>query len=245
MYDFYHRHMKYGCIKALWHVYLNHCKFGEIIVDRFAMYAGKKFKITIEGYEHFDKLAKSESGFIQLSSHIGNYELAGYSLQAKEKRFNALVYSGEKASVMENRAKLFGHNNIRMIPINGKDLTHLFTLDQALSDGEILSMPADRTFGSPKTLTGEFFGEAAKFPQGPFIMAALREVPLLFVAVMKSGWNSYQIFVKELTLTVEESTGLTSRKRSEKLLARYCREMEQVISRYPTQWFNYFKFWTK
>ena len=62
------------------------------------MYAGKKFEIVIEGSEYFKELEEKDEGFIQLSSHIGNYEIAGYSLKSNRKTIRPIVYSFEKES---------------------------------------------------------------------------------------------------------------------------------------------------
>lgn len=240
IYEFFRTKMKYGVLKSAWMTYRNHCAFSEVVIDKFAMYAGKKFKITMDGYDQFEELSKSPEGFVQLSSHIGNYEIAGYSLVAKDKRFNALVFGGEKESVMANRSKLFDENNIRMIPMKA-DMSHLFVIDSAISDGEILSMPADRIFGSPKGYMITFLGEDAKFPQGPFIMASVRNVPLLFVAVMKVGTKHYHITIRKI-----ESIEIgNSRIRAKHLASEYVKQLEAIVREYPTQWYNYFDFWAK
>lgn len=160
-------------LRAFWHTYQNHCLFAQVVIDKFAMYAGKSFDIRIEGHEHWLRLAGQEAGFVQLSSHMGNYEIAGYSLKAETKPFNAIVFFGEKASVMENRNRLFAHTNIRMIPIR-EDMSHMFEIDRALCDGEIVSIPGDRIWGSKKVLTRTFLGREAQFPMGPFTVAAMR-----------------------------------------------------------------------
>lgn len=238
IYRFYRKGFGYGRFRSLWMTYKNHCAFSQVVIDKFAMYAGKKFDITIDGYDKFLKLEGGESGFVQLSSHIGNYEIAGYSLEVKRKRFNALVFGGEKASVMVNRGKLFEKNNISMIPMSG-DMSHLFVIDQALTAGEILSMPADRVFGSQKTFSIDFLGKEARFPQGPFIIASLRNVPILFVAVMKNGAKKYHITVRELN---EPETG-NSRSKAMDLARQYVALLSETVKKYPAQWYNYFDFW--
>lgn len=62
------------------------------------MYAGKKFEVEIDGYDNYLRLVDNPDGFIQLSAHIGNYEIAGYTLKAEKKKFNALVFFGEGIS---------------------------------------------------------------------------------------------------------------------------------------------------
>lgn len=218
--------------------YKNHCAFSQVVIDKFAMYAGKKFQITIDGYGQFQSLSEQPSGFVQLSSHIGNYEIAGYSLMAKDKRFNALVFGGEKASVMTNRSRLFDENNIRMIPMMS-DMSHLFVIDQALSDGEILSMPADRVFGSQKAFSIDFLGDKAKFPQGPFLIAAMRNVPMLFVSVMKTAAKKYHISVRRIDSNTEGNT----RSKATALAVKYVTLLEGTVRKHPAQWYNYFDFW--
>lgn len=238
MYEFYRKAFGYGRIKSLWMTYKNHCEFAQVVIDRFAMYAGKKFSFDIDGYDIFDTLSKQSSGFIQLSSHIGNYEIAGYSLIAKDKRFNAMVFGGEKESVMKNRSKMFDSNNIRMIAMQ-PDMSHLFVVDEALTNGEIISMPADRVFGSQKAFELSFFDRIAKFPQGPFILATLRNVPMLFVFVMKTGLKRYSITVRKIEPDLEGN----SRIRAKNYASRYVSYLEETVKKYPTQWYNYFDFW--
>lgn len=223
---------------AFWHTYVNHCYFAEVVIDKFAMYAGKKFEVEIEGYDNFLHLANQEAGFIQLSSHMGNYEIAGYTLVAETKRLNAIVYLGEKSTVMENRIRMFTHTNIRMIPIC-EDMSHLFEIDRSLSDGEIMSIPGDRIWGSQKVLRAEFLGKETSFPMGPYTVAAMRGADVLAVNVMKVSWTRYKIYVTPLAYDKE-----TSRKcQTNQLLHAYVTELERLLALYPTQWYNYFDFW--
>lgn len=236
----YRERMGYGRLRSLWMTYKNHCAFSQVVIDRFSMYAGKKFRITITGFESFLELQSRPEGFVQLSSHIGNYEIAGYSLKADNKRFNALVFGGEKETVMANRNKLFESNNIRMIAMN-PDMSHLFVIDKALSDGEILSMPADRVFGSQKAFKIDFFGAPAKFPQGPFLVAAMKGVPLLFVSVMKIASSAYHITVRKIELPAEGNT----RAKATAVAEQYVKLLEETVKRHPAQWYNYFDFWAE
>jgi len=176
---FYRKRLGYAPLKSFAHVYLNEFAFGQVVLDRFAAYAGKRFRMDVPRMDLFDGLCAGKEGFVQLSSHVGNYEMVGYTLKSP-KRLNALVFGGETATVMENRARLFGLTNVRMVPVS-EDLSHIFTLNAALADGEIASLPGDRVFGSQKTVECLFFGEKAKFPAGPFILAVQRQVPVLTV----------------------------------------------------------------
>ena len=176
---YYFRHrLQYGRCKAAWSVYRNHCKFAQIIVDKFAMYAGKRFDVEVEGLDKFNALASKADGFIHLSSHIGNYEIAGYTLVSERKRINAVVYAHEKASVMRNRTSMFDKTNIQMIAMR-EDMSHLYEIDNELTAGNIVSFPTDRYAGATKCIEEEFLGAKARFPQGPFSVATMRGLEIL------------------------------------------------------------------
>ncbi len=237
-YRYLRKRHQFGIIKSAWLTYANHCLFGQVVVDRFAMYAGKKFEVVIDGYDHYLRLADQTNGFIQLSAHIGNYELAGYTLKAEKKRFNALVFFGEKESVMLNRQKLFSATNINMIAIR-PDMGHLFEINAALANGEVVSMPSDRVFGSEKHLSVDFLGRNAKFPYGPFSIATMRGLDVIAVNVLKIGAKKYKIIVTPLSYDAQAPR----KEQIQQLSSAYVKELERVVKLYPTQWYNYFEFW--
>ena len=236
-YSFFRKRMGYNAVKAFAHVYLNEFEFGKVVMDRFAAFSGKKFRMNVPRMDLFDGLCRGEEGFIQLSSHVGNYEMIGYTL-VSPKRLNALVFSGETATVMENRAALFGQTNVRMVPVS-QDLSHIFTLNGALADGEIVSMPGDRVFGSKKTVECTFFGEKAKFPAGPFTLAVQREAPVLTVFAMKEGRREYKVYLDILPVSDAES----KQDRIQALADAYAARLESIVRAYPDQWYNFFDFW--
>ena len=238
-YRYFRQRIGYGRMKSAWKTYVNHCLFGQVVVDKFAMYAGKRFDVEIVNYNEFiDRAARKEEGFVQLSAHIGNYEIAGYTLAVEGKRFNALVFAGEKASVMRNRSKMFTGTNISMIAIQ-PDMSHLFEIDKALTDGGIVSMPADRINGSKKCIELDFLGAKAKFPLGPFSVATMRGLDVLAVNVMKDSLTSYKIYVTPLLY----DKGATRQEQIKQLSEAYVAELEKRVRQYPEQWYNYFEFW--
>ncbi len=238
IYHYFRERWGFGRIKAFMKTYQNHCMFSQVVIDRFAMYAGKHFEVKINGLEHFNHLAHQPEAFIQLSAHIGNYEIAGYTLVSHEKPINALVFYGEKQTVMENRSYMFGDTNVRMIPIK-QDMSHLFLIDHALQQGEIVSMPADRIFGSKKSVNVKLLGAEVNLPLGPFNVAAMRGLPVLAVNVMKSSMKSYQIYVTP----IEYDRQAPRKQQIAQIAEGYTAELERIITMYPTQWYNYFEYW--
>lgn len=236
IYRYFHERIGFGRLKSVWQTYVNHVLFGQVVIDKFAMFAGKLFQVTVEGYEHYARLA--DKGYVQLSSHIGNYEMAGYTLKATHKRLHALVFEGEKATVMLNRQKIFQETNVHMIAVK-PDGSHIFELNEALVNHEIVSMPADRQLGSGKTIRLPFLGKPADFPMGPFAVATMREQEVLAVNVMKSSLKGYTIYITPLLCDQTASR----KEQCSQLAQAYVSNLETILSKYPNQWYNYFDFW--
>lgn len=238
-YRYFRQRLGYGCLRASWYTYVNHCLFAQVVVDRFAVFAGKRFKLDIDGYEYFQQLELETKGFVILSSHIGCYEVAGYSLISKSKRFNALVFGGEKATVMKGRQEALSEHNIRMIPVR-EDMSHLFIVNEALSNNEIMSMPADRIVGSAKVVKVNFFGETASLPAGPFSVTTMNGFDALAVNVMKISAKRYKVYVTRLSY----DTQAPRKQQMQQLANCYVEELERRVRQYPSQWFNFYNFWS-
>ena len=240
-YHFFRRRLKYNPIKAFWNVYLNHFSFGQIILDRFAVYGGATFKLQIDNYDLFKKCQNAPEGFVQLSSHVGNFELAGYMLSPDPKSIFALVFGGESEEVMKNRERVLGLQNIHLIPVR-EDMSHVYILNSALAEGNIVSMPGDRMFGSNKSVKCQFFGVDTEFPLGPFIMAASRNTPVLNIFVMKESVYQYHTYVMPITLPEGQEKG-SIHQRATAMVQVFASQLEDIVRRYPHQWFNYYEFW--
>jgi predicted LPLAT superfamily acyltransferase len=125
-----------------------------------------------------------------------------------------------------------------MVPVKD-DLSHLFALNAAIDNGDIVSMPADRFFGSQKSVECQFFGAKANFPLGGFALAVQKEVSVLAIFVMKEGLKKYRVCLHKLVCDRQAS----KREQMAQLAQSFAECLETVVRSYPTQWFNYFDFW--
>ncbi len=226
----------------VYHVYKNHFLFGQMMMDRFYIFARKKniFKSRITDWDEFTSLLNGSGGFIISGAHVGNFEICGYFMQQDLKKLNAVVFGGESAFIQANRARALSGNTADLIPVS-PDMSHLFTIKSALDNGDIVSMPCDRLFGSTKSFTVPFLGSPARFPMGAFMMAAQLDVPMISLYVMKEPGLMYHTICKPVE--VDRSQYKTSREIALALCQTYVRQLEEVLEAYPHQWFNFYKFW--
>lgn len=238
IYRFFCQRLGLGPLKSFFKVYANHFRFGQVIVDRYAAYAGKRFRFTFDGNDMFLAMLNEPGGFVQLSSHIGNYEMVGYSLTSSNKRINGLFYGGESEVMMDFRRKILSMHNIGLIEVNGS-MEHIFQMNAAIDRGEIVSMTGDRMLGSPKSFRCSFMGADANFPMGPFALAVQKNVPIVAVFCMRGKWGVYNVYVRKITSLPE----LNPRAAMQDMAQKFAAELESIVRLYPTQWFNYYDFW--
>lgn len=237
IYRFFRERFGYGRIRSFLKVYANHFRFGQVIIDRYAAFAGKKFRFELDGNERFMELVNGETGFVQLSSHAGNYEMVGYGLTSVTKKINGLFYGGETKVMMEFRRKILAMHNVNLIEVN-ESMSHIFNMNAALDRGEIVSMTGDRLFGSAKSIKCMFLGKEAHFPMGPFALAVQKDVPMLAVFSMRDH-GCYRVYVRD----IRQDESLPLRVRMADMATKFAVELEKVVRMYPTQWFNYYDFW--
>ena len=242
IYRYFKHHHGYGSAKAFCKTYQNHFVFGQCMLDRFAVYAGRRnfFEIEFSGNDYFYHLLDSDRGFVVAGSHVGNFELSGYLLHQDKKRIHAVMYGGEAKEVMENRLRALNMNDICVVPVTN-DMSHIFALNDALQKGEIVSIACDRNLGSLQSVECDFLNGKADFPQGAFALAATFDVPVIAVFVMKKSVSKYHVYVQPLS--VDSSEPLNKREKINGLAQSFATELENVVRKHPEQWFNFYEFW--
>jgi len=242
IYRYFKHHHGYGSVKSFCKTYQNHFVFGQCMLDRFAVYAGRRnfFEIECTGNDYFYQLLDSEKGFVVAGSHVGNFELSGYLLHQDKKRIHAVMYSGEAKEVMENRLKALNMNEICVVPVTG-DMSHIFALNDALQRGEIVSIASDRHLGSLQSVECDFLNGKADFPQGTFALAATFEVPVIAVFVIKKSISKYHVYVQPLSIDYDKMKN--KREKICALAQSFASELENILRKHPEQWFNFYEFW--
>lgn len=243
--DYFRQVHHYSRFKAWRAVYKNNFILGQTIIDKVAVMAGVSdaFDITHQNGHYLDELAAIGKGGILISAHIGNWEVAGQKLNRLNTAFNVLMYENERANLKQYMDGVTSKKKINIIAINEETKSHIIELHKAFSNNELVVMHGDRFREGAKTLTADFFGRPARFPAGPFIMAAKFGVPLCIVFAVKSDKHTY-LFSTTKPIEVPRVRGEAQLEQTcRELLKRYIQEVEAKVKEYPHQWFNYYDFW--
>jgi predicted LPLAT superfamily acyltransferase len=245
IYYYFHNVLKYNRFSSYLKIYKNYYIFGQTILDKVALLAGVKTNFTInhDGSANLDKIAAMGRGGILVSAHIGNWEIAGQLLNRLNTTFNILMYENEHENLKKYMDEVEKKKNIKIIAIKDGEMGHLIELHNAFSNNELVVMHGDRFRDGVQTLEATFLGKTAKFPAGPFIMAAKFGVPLTLAFAVKETSTHYHFFASEPIEVKRTRDPKQTEIAVQELLHKYIEEVEKMVHRYPEQWFNYYAFW--
>lgn len=240
IYNVYHHRLGYSRLNALRKLYKNYYLLGQSIIDKVVVMSGIKnsFSFVFDGEENLRKITALHKGGILLSAHIGNWDVAGHLFKRLETPINIVLYDGEHEQIKEYLKSVTGKRNVNLIIIKN-DLSHIYAISEALTNNELVCMHADRYIEGNKTLSADFLGEKARFPMGPFLLAAKFKVPVSFVFAVKESKLHYHFFASE----IKEYKAANKDAVMQEILNDYAAEMEKKLKQYPEQWFNYYNFW--
>jgi predicted LPLAT superfamily acyltransferase len=240
IFNYFHRVLGYSVLKSFGKIYSNYFLFGQSIIDKVVVMSGipNKFTFHFDGEENLREIVALRQGGLLLSSHIGNWEIAGHLLNRLNARINIVMFDGEHEQIKEYLSSVTGERNMNVILIKD-DLSHIYEINHAFSNNELICMHSDRFMKGNKTLSADFLGNNARFPAGPFVLASTFKVPVSYVFAMKETRYHYHFFA---TKPVEYS-GPSREAVMNDMLSDYVGEMENKVKTYPEQWYNYYNFW--
>lgn len=239
IFSYFRNRMGFSWIKAKVSVYKSYLTFGKTLIDKVAINAGLRNKFTYEfdGIETLQKLLADKKGGILISAHIGNFEVAEkfFADIDFDMQINVITTDMERNEIKEYLESVSEKSALKNIIIKD-DMSHIFEINAALSNNELICFTGDRFFDGNKTLETNFLGKKAQFPMGPFLIASRLKVPVVFVYVMKEPNLHYHLYARQAQVKHRDA---------QHLLETYATNLESMLEKYPLQWFNYFDFWKK
>lgn len=237
LFYYFRERLQYSYFKSKKSVFKSYYTFGQTIIDKISISAGMRNKFTYEfdGIEILKKLLAEKKGGVLISAHVGNFEIAEHFFGEIDLDFqiNLVTTDLEHSDIKKYLESVTEKPNVKFIIIKD-DLTHIFEINAALTNNELVCFTGDRYFEGTKSLSEKILGQEANFAAGPFLIASRLKVPVVFVYVMKEPNLHYHLYAREAEV----------KHRDEKaLLKEYVKSVESILQKYPLQWFNYFDFW--
>jgi predicted LPLAT superfamily acyltransferase len=234
---YFHNRLGYSNLRSIGLVYNSYFTFGKTIIDKTAISAGLRDKFTYEfdGVDLLHKLLAEKKGGVLISAHVGNFEIAEHFFGEIDLdcQINLVTTDLEHSVIKEYLESVTKKSSVKFIIVKD-DLSHIFEINNALANNELICFTGDRYFEGTKCMTEELLGKEANFPAGPFLIASRLRVPVVFVYVMKEPNLHYHLYARMADVKQRDEKGL---------LKAYTASVESILRKYPLQWFNYFDFW--
>jgi predicted LPLAT superfamily acyltransferase len=243
-YRLFRQQLQYGFFRSVISVLRNNYIFGMILIDKVAVLSGLKHKFTTEhiNADVIKAMISDKTGGILVNAHIGSWEIAGQLLEDYGGKICILMFDEEKESVKRYMSTVETENPVRIIPIK-EDGSHMMQISEILREKGILVMHGDRFREGVDTITHTFLGKQAKFPSGPYHLAAKFGVPVSFATAFREKNRHYRFYAMK-PVYIDYPGNIKARKKEicEKSKL-YIEDLEKMVRKYPLQWFNYYDFW--
>lgn len=219
--------------------------FGDCMLDRFDVWRGK-LRLSSVDMDDPDgvrnALIGGGRGQILICTHLGNLDVCRAMAEIGEGvALNVLMYL-PNAAHFNRLLGGSGDRRLRLMHVGDLDTATMMDLSQRLDRGEWIAIAGDRVppHGA-RTVEADFLGAPARFPQGPWLMAAMLRCPVNVVCCLKHG-SRYRIHLRRF----EDAAAWDRTRRAgliQEAVARYADWLAARCLDAPLQWFNFHPYW--
>jgi KDO2-lipid IV(A) lauroyltransferase len=177
-------------------------------------------------------------GFLLVTGHVGNWEMGAVMLR-NHSLVPAVVGQAElDPNVQEMRQQLRERLGVESIDI-GSSMATAFKVRAAVERGRAVALLVDRAYPEDRVVV-PFFGKATPFLRSPALLARFCGCDILPGFFLRNSDGSYfNVWGNPLSA----DTTLSPDEDAMRIMTRVAADLEGVVRRYPTQWFNFYKFW--
>jgi predicted LPLAT superfamily acyltransferase len=211
--------------------------FATCVLDRVLLLNDRLdlFDITVRGEEIVLANGGRGNGCFLFGAHLGSFEVVRSvgRLTAKVK-LSLVMYKDNARKTNAVLNAIAPALTVEIIGL-GKPGSMLAVRDR-LDDGHVVGILADRSLDGERSERFPFFGAPARFPVGPFRMAALLGRPIVLMVGTYRGGRRYEIVFETISDGSADTTIQDTMQRYVARLEHHCREA-------PYNWFNFYDFW--
>ncbi len=218
--------------------------FATSIHDRVYLLNGRfeLFDFEVVGEQDMHELLRAGGGAFLLGAHLGSFEATrAIGWRRPVTRIVMMMYEHNARKINAALTAINPAAAADIVTLSDNPLAMLKVQD-LLAEGAFVGMLADRTPGEEPTETVPFLGGTARFPTGPWRIAALLRRPAFLMLGLYLGGNRYRVVFEPLA-------DFTSVRRPEReaairaAIVRYAARLEHYCREHPDNWFNFHDFW--
>lgn len=217
---------------------------GKQLIDRAAIISMPNlFNIQLTGFEQLSSLLQDKNrGFILLTAHVGNWQIALTTLKKLAKPVYLIMRPEDNLAVKESLKIDAPDSFIKIISPEGY-LGGVVEAMQVLKEGSIVSIMGDRKYGF-EALEISFLNDKAYFPFGAFSLAASSNCPIVVLLSAKLPGNKYSVDVSQI-LYPRYNSSKDKREQLKFYVQEFAEILNKYVSKYPDQCFLFHDVWNK
>jgi KDO2-lipid IV(A) lauroyltransferase len=203
---------------------------------------GEAFTPRIETFDAdaavLARVRRKGRGFLLVTGHVGNWEMGAVTLRRHDLTPAVVGQPELSARVQEMRQSLRERVGVESIDI-GTSMATAFKVRTAVDRGRAVALLVDRTYPDDRVPV-PFFGRATPFLRSPALLARFCACPILpGFFLRRPGGAYFNVWGEPL----DADPALSSEVDAVRLMSRVAADLESVIRAYPTQWFNFYRYW--
>jgi len=219
--------------------------FASCTLDRILFLSGRIEGIDIDVHrpEAVRALVARNPGCLLFVAHFGS---------AESLRVTAITKRGLPLSILLDRrvgrmlTELLEQVNPELassvIDASERGPTLVLKLKEALQEGRMIGIMADRALPTERSVEVDFLGGKARLPVGPWYLANALQVPVILGFGCYLGDNRYaahfELFAESIRLPRNDREGGIKQ-----LAQKYANRLEYYAHLAPYNWFNFYDFW--
>jgi predicted LPLAT superfamily acyltransferase len=248
----YERRMSYAFLErafgrkpSAWQVMRHIHRFAGTILDRMYLLSDryKRFDVGVHGLDALVSRLQPDRGVLLLGAHVGSFEaLRVLAAERPDVRVCALLDTQKTPALTELLHALNPEVAKNVIDASRPGTEIVLALGEAVNEGALVTLLADRAREGESTVVVDFMGSPAAFPSAPFLIGSLLKVPVVLCIGLYRGGKRYDLYFEPFA----DSLVLPRRARNNELRAiaqRYATRLEHYVREDPYNWFNFHDFW--
>ena len=184
------------------------------------------------------KVRRDGRGFLLVTGHVGNWEMGAVTLRAHDLVPSVVGQPELDPNVQEMRQQLRERLGVESIDI-GSSMATAFKVRRAVDAGRAVALLVDRAYPEDEVLV-PFFGRPTPFLRSPALLARFCGCDILPGFFLRNRDGSYFNVWGE---PIRADASLSPDEDARRIMARVAADLEGVVRRHPTQWFNFYGFW--
>lgn len=219
--------------------------FASTTLDRVFLLSGQlqRFDFEVSGLDDLQAQLDRGQGALIFGSHLGSFDaLRVLATRRPDLKVHVLLDKTHNPAVQHLLDALNPQLADSIIDAAQDGPSIVLAIKDAVDSGALVALLVDRVLPGETGVTAPLFGEAARFPAAPWLIAAALQVPVTLAFGLYRGGNRYELVFEPFS----DRVSVPRHNRAEALsdcVRAYAQRLQHHAQRAPYNWFNFYDFW--